>query len=139
MEASHHACVTSGLPNDPDTARKIDMTPESFVSKLNVAVVEENSAIYRAILLNTDPSGASDPYWKRVLTVFSDLNSDQREVLIELTRQVAIDTTANVLGVIDGTCALEGVDGEFRLTFGARNLAGELQGLFLERAEQLAP
>lgn len=35
------------------------MTPESFVSKLNVAVVEENNAIYRALLLNTDPSGAS--------------------------------------------------------------------------------
>ncbi|GLQ97300.1 hypothetical protein [Dyella mobilis] len=115
------------------------MTPESFVSKLNVAVVEENNAVYRALLLNTDSSRASDPYWKRVLAVFNDLNSDQREVLIELTRQVAIDTAANVLGVIDGKHALEGADGEFRLTYGARNLAGELQSLFLERAEQLAP
>jgi hypothetical protein len=115
------------------------MTPESFVSKLSATVVEENNAIYRALLLDTDPSEASDPYWKRVLTVFNDLNADQREVLVELTRQVAIDATANVLGVIDGTCALEGVDGEFRLTYGARNLAGDLQSLFLERAEQLAP
>jgi hypothetical protein len=115
------------------------MTPESFVWKLNAAVVEENNATYRALLLNTDPNEASDPYWKRVLTVFSNLNAGQREVLIELTRQVAIDTAANVLGVIDGRCALEGVDGEFRLTYGARNLAGDLQSLFLERAEQLAP
>jgi hypothetical protein len=115
------------------------MTPESFVWKLNAAVVENNHAIYRTLLLNTDPREASDPYWKRVLTVFSNLSADQREVLIELTRQVAIDTTANVLGVIDGACALEDVDGEFRLTYGARNLAGDLQSLFLERAEQLAP
>ncbi|MBV8157559.1 MAG: hypothetical protein JO278_07880 [Dyella sp.] len=111
------------------------MTPESFVSKLNAAVVEESNATYRALLLNTDPSEAPDPYWKRVLTVFGDLDPDQREVLIELTRHVAIDTVANVLGVIDGACALEGVDGEFRLTYGARNLAGDLQSLFLERAE----
>ncbi|AHX14776.1 hypothetical protein [Dyella jiangningensis] len=115
------------------------MTPESFVWKLHATVVEDNHAIYRALLLNTDPKDAFDPYWKRVLTIFSDLSAEQREVLIELTRQVAIDTTANVLGVIDGTRALEDVDGEFRLTYGARNLAGDLQSLFLERAEQLAP
>ncbi|RDS81125.1 hypothetical protein DWU98_11295 [Dyella monticola] len=115
------------------------MTPEGFISKLHAVVVEENNAIYRNLLLNTDPGEASDPYWRRVLTVFSGLNADQREVLLELTRQVTIDATANVLGIIDGTCALEGMDHEFRLTYGARNLAGELQSLFLEQAEQHAP
>jgi hypothetical protein len=115
------------------------MTPEGFISKLHTVVVEENSATYRKLLLHTDPCEAPDPYWKRVLTVFRDLNADQREVLLELTRQVAIDATANVLGIIDGRCVLDGMDHEFRLTYGARNLAGELQGLFLEQAEHLAP
>lgn len=86
------------------------MTPNDFVSKLDTAVVEENHAIYRNLLLNTDIERASDPYWRRVLSVFHDLSADQREVLLELNRQVTIDATANVLGVIDGSCALSGMD-----------------------------
>ena len=115
------------------------MTPQDFVSKLNTAVVEENHAIYRNLLMNTEIGQASDPYWRRVLHLFGDLSADQREVLLELTRQVSIDATANVLGVIDGACALGGVDCEFRLIHGGRDLAGDLQSLFLEQAEQNSP
>lgn len=115
------------------------MTPNDFVSKLHAAVVEENHAIYRDLLLDTEVERASDPYWRRVLGVFRDLNADQREVLLELTRQVTIDATANVLGVIDGSCALGGVDCEFRLISEGRDLAGELQSLFLEQAELSSP
>lgn len=115
------------------------MTPQDFVSKLNAAVVEENHAIYRDLLLNTDIDRATDPYWRRVLSVFHDLSADQREVLLELTRQVTIDATANVLGVIDGACALGGEACEFRLISNGRDLAGELQSLFLEQAEQDSP
>lgn len=115
------------------------MTPNDFVSKLHAAVVEENHAIYRDLLLDTEVERASDPYWRRVLGVFRDLNADQREVLLELTRQVTIDATANVLGVIDGSCALGGVDCEFRLISEGRDLTGELQSLFLEQAELSSP
>jgi hypothetical protein len=115
------------------------MTPQDFVSKLNEAVVEDNHAIYRNLLLNPDRAWAPDPYWRRVLNLFDELTADQREVLLELTRQVTIDATANVLGVIDGTCALGGEDGEFQLIYGGQDLAGELQGLFLEQAEQNSP
>ncbi len=84
----------------------VDMSPQEFVWQLNAFVVEESTATYRDLLFNTRAEQASDPYWKRVLTLFSELTPDQREVLLELTRQVAIDATANVLGVIDGACAL---------------------------------
>ncbi|HET6433797.1 hypothetical protein [Dyella sp.] len=115
------------------------MTPRDFVAQLNAAVVEENHAIYRDLLLNTDIDRASDPYWRRVLSVFRDLSADQREVLLELTRQVTIDATANVLGVIDGSCPLGGEECQFRLISDGRDLAGDLQSLFLEQAEQNSP
>lgn len=102
-------------------------------------MVEENAAIYRKLLLNTKVEKASDAYWKRVLTLFDELSFDQREVLLELTRQVAIDATANVLGVIDGICPLEDADQGFHLVYETQELSGDLQSLFLEQAEQLAP
>jgi hypothetical protein len=116
-----------------------DMSPQEFVWQLNAFVVEESTATYRDLLFNTRAEQASDHYWKRVLTLFSELTPDQREVLLELTRQVAIDATANVLGVIDGACALGDAHSRFRLTHGGRDLAGDLQSLFLEQAEQSSP
>jgi hypothetical protein len=71
--------------------------------------------------------------------LFDGLSADQREVLLEMTRQVTIDATANVLGIIDGSCPLRGADQGFHLVYGTKDLSGNLQSLFLERAEQLAP
>ncbi|MFC5526235.1 hypothetical protein ACFPPA_10825 [Rhodanobacter ginsengisoli] len=116
-----------------------DISPQDFVSQLHAAVVEVSTATYRDLLFNTRADQASDPYWKRVLTLFGELTPEQREVLLELTRQVAIDATANVLGIIDGACSMNDANSRFRLTYGGRDLAGELQSLFLEQAEQSSP
>ena len=115
------------------------MSPHDFVTKLSAAVVDENNAIYRNLLLNTAVRQAPDPYWQRVLGLFGELTADQREVLLELTRQVTIDAAANVLGVIDGTRALDGRGGAFRLMDDGQDLAGDLQSLFLEHAEHGTP
>ncbi|GLQ88794.1 hypothetical protein [Dyella flagellata] len=115
------------------------MTPQEFVSKLGAEVVDKNYALYRSLLLNTEVKQASEPYWRRVLTLFSELSADQREVLLELTRHVTIDAVANVLGVIDGTQELADADDVFRLTYAGQELGGELQSLFLELAEQSLP
>lgn len=115
------------------------MTPQDFVSQLGAEVVDKNYATYRSLLLNTSVSKALDPYWQRVLTLFSELTDDQREVLLELTRHVTIDAVANVLGVIDGTLELADASGAFRLTYAGQDLGGELQSTFLELAEQSAP
>ncbi|WP_109127345.1 hypothetical protein [Dyella sp. C11] len=115
------------------------MTPYEFVSKLGAAVVDENHAIYRDVLLHTHADQAPDPYWQRVLTLFGTLDADQREVLLELTRQVTIDAVANVLGVIDGNCMLSDERGGLSLTHQGVELGGELQSLFLEIAEHSEP
>lgn len=112
------------------------MTPDTFVSSLSAAVVDDNHAIYRSLLWYTGVEQAADPYWRRVLTLFGELSDEQREVLLELTRQVTIDAVANVLGIIDGTCELDGEQGGFQLTCDGHDLGGDLQSLFLERAEQ---
>ena len=55
-----------------------------------------------------------------------------------IIRQVAVDTTSNVLGVIDGVNSVEGVDAEIRLTYADENLllSGDLQSLLLVEEEE---
>jgi hypothetical protein len=112
------------------------MTPQEFVIQLREAVVEENTAIYRDLFSSTTIEKATDPYWKRSLGLFSALSPEQRMVFFEVVRQIAVDTTSNVLGVIDGVNALEGVDGEFKLDLEGKKLSGDLQSLFLAEEER---
>ncbi|WP_416799074.1 hypothetical protein [Ciceribacter azotifigens] len=69
--------------------------------------------------------------------LFNSLTSDQKEVFLEVMRQVAIDTTANILGVLDGVNSIEGLDCELQLTCDDETdpLNGDLQDLFLAEEE----
>ncbi|MDP2810075.1 MAG: hypothetical protein Q8O34_07995 [Rhodocyclaceae bacterium] len=111
------------------------MTPQEFVIRLRGAVVEENTAIYRDLFSSTSIEKASDPYWRRALGLFGALSPEQREVFLEVVRQVAVDTTSNVLGVIDGVNALGGGE-EFELDLDGKKLSGDLQSLFLAEEER---
>lgn len=114
------------------------MTPKDFAVAIKQSVIEENLAVYRDIFVQTSPEDASDPYWKRALVLYSSLPPDQRPVIFEIMRQVAVDTTSNVLGVIDGVNFLEGTSDEFTLFYGRDKLSGDLQSLFLVEDERTA-
>lgn len=116
------------------------MTPKDFVVKLRAAVIDENVSIYRGLFMSTPIEKASDAYWKRALALFQELSVEQREVFFEVVRQVCVDTTSNVLGVIDGVNLLDSMDDELVLTCGdeTQPLSGDLQSLFLVEEEKLA-
>jgi hypothetical protein len=115
-------------------------TPKDFVDQLRTAVVDENIDIYRDLFANTSVEKTTDPYWKRALTLFRELSSEKQEVFFEIVRQVAVDTTSNVLGVIDGVNSLKDMDTDLSLVFGddRLTLSGDLQSLFLAEEEKLA-
>lgn len=114
------------------------MTPAQFVAKLRISVVEENVAIYRGLFSNTKIESASDSYWKMALNFFGALTPHQQKIFFEILRQVTVDATSNVLGVIDGVNSFDGVDGEFVLTYDddADPLSGDLQSIFLAEEEE---
>lgn len=116
------------------------MSPTDFVILLRAAVIDENMAIYRDLFTGTSIDKTSDIYWKRALALFNTLPSEQREVFFEIVRQVAVDTTSNVLGVIDGVNSVEGMNAELLLTYGDEKqpLSGALQSLFLVEEEKSA-
>jgi hypothetical protein len=115
------------------------MLAKEFVSHLRIAVVEENMAIYQQLFNSISVTTASDPYWKRALSFFNNLEAAQRTILFEIIRQVSVDTTSNILGVIDGVNTLDGLKGEFHLAYeDEQQLNGDLQSLFLAEEERVS-
>jgi hypothetical protein len=109
------------------------ITPKDFVIGLKTTVVDENIGIYKQLFSNTTIKDAADESWKRALTLFNSLPTEQREVFFEVIRQTMVDTTSNILGIMDGVSTINGVNAEFLLTYGIDNeaLTGDLQSLFL--------
>jgi hypothetical protein len=115
------------------------MTPHKFVVGLKASVVDENNSIYLTLFAETKIEKVTDPYWKGALSLFSELSDQQKTFLFQIIRQVAVDTTSNILGVLDGVNELRGVDGVFQLVSGdGQKLNGDLQALFLVEEEGAA-
>lgn len=108
------------------------MKPDDFVLKLKEAVIEENISIYRDVFKETTIDQCSDIYWKKALFLFNSLSIDDKEIFFEILRQVMIDTTSNILGVIDGVNLINGIDKDFTLIYEGEVLNGDLQSIFIE-------
>jgi hypothetical protein len=112
------------------------MTPKDFVVQLRAAVVDENTEIYRNLFSTTEVEAASDPYWKRALSMFEALPLEHRATFFEVVRQVSVDATSNILGVVDGVTTIGDGNVELRLMCGEQKISGDLQSLFLVEEER---
>jgi hypothetical protein len=112
------------------------MNPKDFVMLLRIAVIDENASIYRDLFSTTTVEAASDPYWKRALSMLNTLSAEHRETFFDVIRQVSVDATSNILGVVDGTATLGADASDLRLMCGPQQISGDLQGLFLVEEEQ---
>ena len=112
------------------------MSPKEFAVGLYSAVVDENSLIYRELFQNTEIGKVTDPYWKDALPLFKSLSLEQREVFFSIIKQIMIDTTSNVLGVIDGVNSFANEDFSLYGSDSSKPLNGDLQGLFLAEEEK---
>jgi hypothetical protein len=108
-------------------------TPKEFVSQLRATVIDENVAIYRDLFVGTSVESASDLYWRRALIMFKSLSPEQQKVFFDVVRQVAVDTTSNILGIIDGVSSLGNMKEKLALVSSQEPsiLSGDLQDFFL--------
>ncbi|APC14618.1 hypothetical protein BLL42_02290 [Pseudomonas frederiksbergensis] len=114
------------------------MNPKDFVTGLKTTVVDDNISIYKDLFFNTPIENATNEYWKRALALFKSLHKEQQEVFLEVIRQTMVDTTSNILGVIDGVSTIDGANDEFSIAYGTnqQSLTGDLQSLFLADEEK---
>lgn len=109
------------------------MTPEQFTKQVRKAVVEDNNSIYQELFDTTDINTVTDEYWKEAQGLYNKLTNDERKVLLKMMRQVSLDTTSNIFGIIDGSSPLDESDVEFQLTTSEGDeLSGDLQDFLLD-------
>ena len=113
------------------------MNSKDFMLALKAAVIDENIDIYKDLFNGAHSEYLADEYWRRALGFYNSLNREQQNIFFEVIRQVMIDTTSNILGVLDGTCTIKGMRDDFILIYGKNSdpLTGDLQSLFLECEE----
>ncbi len=114
------------------------MKPEDFVKKIRESILDENVGIYKDLFNSTSVDEASDEYWKEALRFYGKLNSEERETLFKIIRQVSVDTISNLFGVLDGVTCLDDQGEDFTLTIGddgKGKINGDLQDIFLEIEE----
>ena len=113
------------------------MNQTELITRIRNDIIDQNLANYRELFTSTDPASATDAYWKRALSLFGTLNDNQQAVFFQIIRQVMVDTTSNLLGVLDGVNWLEGQTEGFRLTSenGTKRLNEGLQDLLLGMEE----
>lgn len=114
------------------------MEPREFVIQVRKAIIDENMELYRDLFTGTSIEEAADPYWKKALSLFNSLSPGQKEVFFQVVQQVAVDTTSNVLGVLDGVNSVPGLSEDLLLIYNGQKepLNGDLQSLFLSEEEK---
>jgi len=114
------------------------MKPLEFINQIKKIVIEENITIYKDLFTNTKPNTVTDEYWTEALSFFNKLDENDKRVFFKILRQIQVDTTSNILGVLDGVMWLENQEEEFVLTTKSLKepINGELQDVFLEEEEE---
>lgn len=113
------------------------MNSRLFARQLWKSVVNDEVRFYRQTLATIEEKEATDEYWRELIVLNKSLDSDQQAVLLKLARQVAIDTTASFLGIIDGVRHLEGFNEKIRLSVGSDVvLSGDLQEQFFMQEQE---
>jgi len=115
------------------------MEIKEFVVQLYHKISEYNIDEYKALYEGTTIEEASDCYWKKALAFFQKLSDEEKECFFSIIRQVAVDTTANILSILDNSSYLKNKDNDLVLTFENKpdvNLSGDLVDIFLGYDEE---
>lgn len=104
----------------------------SLAKMIHELMVEDNLDAYKEIYQTTDRNTVTDDYWKETLDMFDRMSEHDRQLLFKLIKQTMIDTTSNLLGVLDGTSS---IDADLSLLIDGNGSEGDLQDSFLEYVE----
>jgi len=116
---------------------KSNMDADVFVRQLRRDVIDGEVKLYKELLEKSEHQTASDPYWTEIRLLYASLNSEQKDTLLNIVRQVSVDVLASLLGIIDGLSYFEGASNQFRLTVHENiELSGDLQErLFMQEQD----
>lgn len=113
------------------------MNAMQFARILYSEVITMDMQITRESLESSSVENATDPYYRRLLRWYGALPAAERELLLEVMKQTAIDTVASTLGVLGGSApTVGGFPDAPKVVVGGRDLAGDLQESWMELVQE---
>jgi hypothetical protein len=112
-------------------------TAERFARQVYQALVIDLSAERLASFCGAEADKATDPVFAAIAGLCRSLTAEQKEAFALAIRQVATDTLASFLAVVEGDFYLEGFnDGRLKLTYGSADIGRDIAHLFLAEDER---
>jgi hypothetical protein len=110
-------------------------TAESVVDAIFHELLEENASSYRRILsMPMDDDGTTA--YPEVRQALGKLSPRERDHIFRIMEVIIADTASVILGTLDGTHYPGHLDGDFIVTFDNEAIQGDLQDIFIEKAEE---
>lgn len=107
-----------------------------FVKNIYASIVEDNAATYKRLFEEVNGQEITDEYWKKAQSLYDSLEKEQGAIFFDVIKQVITDTVSNILGVFDGTCAIDNKDWDLNLQINGKSANEELQDAFLAYVEE---
>lgn len=101
------------------------------------SIVEEGMKIYHELYESIEVSNNTIDYWKKAIALYHILTDEEKAIFYDIIRQVIIDTTASIFGLLDGSSSLPG-GGTFetKITVDGVDTKNLLQDYFLSIVEE---
>ena len=103
----------------------------NFGEKMYNSIVIEGIGTYKKMYENLSDNHDSE-YWRNISKFYNKLNDEDKNAFYNIIEMVLEDTTAHVLGILDGVCSLAG-GGAFdsEIIIDRENMENDLQESFL--------
>lgn len=111
---------------------------EEFIKRIYNTIVIENIEIYKNQFETSIQSDNIGDYTRKCLEMYAMLSEEQKQLMLEILKNVIIDTTSNVFGILDGSSTLNGGDMDIKVEINGQDSEDELQDTFLEFIEENA-
>ncbi len=108
---------------------------KEFIRSLINGVINENLVLYKEII-DTPIAEVTDEYWKNVISLYNSVDRSRQETIVDIFKQVMIDTVSTMLGIIDGSIAIDDYENELELRINDQKTDDCLQDIFLELTEE---
>lgn len=98
---------------------------------IHYEIAIDNLDIFRRRYFETEYRSVTNPGFRRAMELAQHLSESDRSTLLEIIRQVSVDTASTVLGILEGTVVPDQIEGEISVIYDDEDISDEIQSMFL--------